>query len=110
VDLKEKNNTMRHKSFLHNSLRLDGITKLLHIVSTNPMYFSELFINSKIKFKASFLKYLRYCVENDFITKFPVSKKNLPDRYCGLKQTSQHYMFYKTTDKGKEFLNLLNIE
>lgn len=95
----------RRLSFLDTSLRLDGITEIVTLCKGSK-YFTELRMASQIKFKKSFLKYVRYCVDQGFISKFEVSYKNLPDRYIGLKLSASHYTFYQTTSRGKQFLEL----
>ncbi len=96
----------RRPSFLDTSLRLDGIIELVTL-SKDSMYFSEIRMASRIKFKKSFLKYLRFCVEKNFIEKTIVSYKDLPDRYRGRKPSGPNYIFYTITDSGRTFLELI---
>jgi len=96
----------RRPSFLDTSLRLDGIIEIVTL-STQSMYFSEFRLASKIKFKKSFLKYLRYCVEKNFVNKSQIHYKDLPDRYRGRKLAAKFYTFYLITAKGQKFLELV---
>jgi len=96
----------RRPSFLDSSLRLNGIIELVTLAK-NSMYFSELRLTSRIKFKKSFLKYLRFCVEKNFIEKTIVSYKDLPDRYRGRKPSATNYTFYKITKSGRLFLEII---
>ena len=97
----------RGSSFLDSSLRLDGITDILNIVSEEPRYFTQVMNESRIKFKKSFLKYLKYCVEQGFMTKSQVSKSGAHERYHVLMSKGRFFTFYQITDKGRTFLEMV---
>ena len=67
-----------------------SLLKLLYQVRKNPMTFSELYSESKIRMKRSFLNYLDLCIKYDFIRKDPRGSN----------------MIYSITDKGKTMLEL----
>ena len=101
---------MRHRrgpSFLDSSLRLNGITDLLQIVDKEPINFSALYKVTRIKFRSSYLKYLKYCVEQGFMTKTQVSKSGAHERYHALMSKGRFFTFYQITDKGRTFLELI---
>ena len=96
----------RRPSFLDTSLRLDGITELLQIINMEPRKFSDLCKVSKIKFKKSFMKYLRYCVDQGFMTKTRVSRSGAHERFHALMSKGRFYTFYHITAKGRLFLEI----
>lgn len=67
-----------------------SLVKLLYRLSGGPMTFTDLYTSSKIRMKRSFLNYLRFCVEYNFITK---------------KSLGQN-MIYSITERGMTMLNL----
>ena len=67
-----------------------SILKLLYQVRGEPMTFSGLYSKSKIRMKRSFLNYLHFCVDYNFIEKNAVGPN----------------MIYSITDKGMTMLNL----
>jgi len=99
--------TPRRTSFLYNSLKLDGITELLQIVNKEPRYFSQLFSTCRIKYKKSFLKYLKYCVDQEFMTKTKVSKSGAHERYHARMAIGRFYIYYHISDKGRTFLEMV---
>jgi len=67
-----------------------SLLKLLHQISCGPMTFSDLYTNSKIRMKRSFLNYLHLCIDYNFI-------KKESDGPC---------MYYSITERGRTMLNL----
>ena len=67
-----------------------SLLKLLYQLRASPLTFSNLYLNSKIRMKKSFLNYLRLCVDYNFIKKEPVGPN----------------MIYTITDKGRVMLDL----
>lgn len=67
-----------------------SLLKLLYQLKCRPMSFSELYTNSKIRMKRSFLNYLHFCIDYRFITK----------------QTVGSSVIYSITDRGRTMLNL----
>jgi len=98
----------RRPSFLDSSLRLDGITELLTLLSRESKYFSQLRMESRIKFKKSFLKYLRYCVKQEFLTTSKVPIKQISERYRGIAYVNGYYTFHHITEKGRLFLEMVS--
>lgn len=91
----------RRPSFLDSSLRLNGISAILESLYDGELTFTQLFIDSNIKFKKSFLKYLHYCEDKQFITrKMGVSK--IPNRWEG-----RPVKYSTITHKGREFLEMI---
>jgi predicted transcriptional regulator len=66
------------------------ILKLLYPLNCNELTFSDLYTNSKIRMKRTFLKYLRFCVDYNFITKHSAGQN----------------VIYSITDKGRIMLGL----
>jgi len=96
----------RKPSFLDYSLRLDGITDILQIVSNEPRYFTQVLNQSRIKFKKSFLKYLNYCKEKDLVESYQTTITASRGRGRGITKHG-HVTFYHITDKGRKFLELV---
>jgi len=91
----------RRPSFLHSSLRIDGITAILESLRKGELTFTQLYMDSNIKFKKSFLKYSKYCKDKQFVTsKRGISKT--PNRWEG-----RTVVYYSITEKGREFLEML---
>ncbi len=67
-----------------------SILKLLYQLRGNPMTFSNLYSKSKIRMKKSFLNYLHFCADYNFIKKEPVGSN----------------VIYSITDKGRTMLAL----
>jgi hypothetical protein len=67
-----------------------SILKLLYQLRGDPMTFSDLYTSSKIRMKRSFLNYLRFCIDYDFIRK----------EYVG------QYAIYSLTERGRTMLDL----
>ena len=66
------------------------LLKLLYQLSCNPMTFTDLYTNSKIRMKRSFLNYLRLCTDYSFVTKEPAGS----------------FMIYTITERGRTLLRL----
>ncbi len=67
-----------------------SLLKLLYQLRGNPMTFSNLYSKSKIRMKTSFLNYLHFCADYNFIKKEPVGSN----------------VIYSITDKGRTMLAL----
>ena len=67
-----------------------SILKLLYQLRGSPLTFSNLYLKSKIRMKKSFLNYLHFCVNYNFIKKEAVGSN----------------MIYSITDKGRTMLDL----
>lgn len=67
-----------------------SLVKLLYQLSSGPLNFSDLYTRSKIRMKKSFLSYLRFCIDYNFVTK----------------QSEGQNMIYSITDKGRIMLGL----
>ena len=67
-----------------------SILKLLYQLRGNPMTFSNLYLKSKIRMKKSFLNYLHFCANYNFIKKEAVGPN----------------MIYSITEKGRTMLDL----
>lgn len=70
------------------------LLKLLYQLSCNSMTFTDLYTNSKIRMKRSFLNYLKLCVDYDFVKKDPAGA-------C---------MIYSITEKGRVLLGMFLIK
>ncbi len=71
-----------------------SLLKLLYQLSCNPMTFTDLYTNSKIRMKRSFLNYLKLCVDYNFVTKKPLGS-------C---------MIYTITEKGRVMLGMFMVK
>jgi len=71
-----------------------SIIKILYPLSKEQNCFSDLFKNSKIRLKRSFLRYLNFCIEIGMIEK--ISEKRGINR------------FYSITEKGRLFLEMFS--
>lgn len=91
---------MRHRSFLDSSLKIDGITAILKATSGELSYYSQVFIKSNIKFKKSFIKYLKFCTDREFVTATPGINET-PSR-----GENRPVVFYTITEKGRNFLEM----
>lgn len=67
-----------------------SLLKLLYQLGCSSMTFSDLYTNSKIRMKRSFLNYLHFCVDYNFVTKQSVGQ-------C---------VVYSITERGRMMLNL----
>jgi len=67
-----------------------SILKLLYQLRGNPLTFSNLYLKSKIRMKKSFLNYLHFCVNYNFIEKEAVGSN----------------MIYSITENGRTMLDL----
>jgi predicted transcriptional regulator len=67
-----------------------SLLKLLYQLSCGSMNFSDLYANSKIRMKRSFLNYLKLCLDYDFVRKETVGPS----------------VIYSITEKGRVMLNL----
>ena len=57
----------RKMSFLSASLALSGITEILEILTKKPVHTNKIFSESRTSFKNSFLKYLKFCKDKEFV-------------------------------------------
>ena len=67
-----------------------SLLKLLYQMRCGPMTFSNLYTNSKIRMKQSFLNYLHLCIEYNFVSK----------------ETIGPNVIYSLTDRGRRMLDL----
>lgn len=67
-----------------------SLLKLLYQLRYGPMTFSNLYTNSKIRMKRSFLNYLHLCIEYNFVSK----------------ETIEPNVIYTLTDRGRRMLDL----
>jgi predicted transcriptional regulator len=67
-----------------------SLLKLLYQLSYGPRTFSDLYTSSKIRMKRSFLNYLRFCVEYNFVEKHTMGQN----------------VIYSITHKGRIMLSL----
>lgn len=79
--------TIKARTHDYNTLSL---IKLLYQLHKAPMNFSELYLKSNIRMKKSFLNYLRFCVNYNFISKINIGANSI----------------YSITTKGKTMLGL----
>ena len=91
----------RRRSFLRSSPAIDGVAAILKSLRRGEITFSQLFIDSNIKFKKSFLKYLNYCKDKQYVTKKPGFSKT-PNRWEG-----RPVMYYSITERGWRFLEVI---
>ena len=91
----------RKVSFLDSSLKIDGIISVLQpLIYARDIITTRLWIDSNIKHKQSYYKYLNFCIEKQFvvrtphITKFGKEKKGMP-------------VYHSITDKGRLFLEII---
>ena len=66
------------------------VIKLLYQINCRPMTFSDLYASSKIRMKRSFLNYLHFCVDYNFVKR----------------ETRESSVYYTITERGKIMLNL----
>lgn len=97
----------RKKSVLSTSLRLNGIIDILETIIPQPLYFTQVMKQSKITYKKSFLNYLRFCKEHGFVCTYTEPTHHYIDRYRGRHRGEKGYTFYKITDKGRLFLEMV---
>ena len=71
-----------------------SLLKLLYQLSSGSMNFSDLYTNSKIRMKRSFLNYLKLCVDYNFVTKEPAGS----------------HMIYSITEKGRVLLGMFMVK
>lgn len=76
---------------------LPNLLKLLHTVSSGSKTFSEVYQKSGMRHKASFLKYLHFCEEMNFLGK-------------NYHQNDERSNEYFLTESGRELLNLFRME
>jgi hypothetical protein len=67
-----------------------SLLKLLYQLRCGPLTFSNLYTNSKIRMKQSFLNYLHLCTEYNFVSK----------------ETIGPNVIYSLTDRGRRMLDL----
>lgn len=99
---------MRRPSFLHTSLRLDGVTHLIEVISDEPLTSTRFFLSSQIKFKSAFLKYVKYCVDSGFITKYYSKLYTTIQVTTEIyeKHPKKYHVMYKITDLGRHWLEI----
>jgi len=98
--------TLRRPSFLDTALKIDGVLDVLECVKMEPINYTRLIKTSKISHKQSFLKYLRYTLENKFVEKYGMSVKKLDGRWKSTLNPRGYYRFYKITDLGRTWMEM----
>lgn len=75
------------------------LLKLLYPLKKHrDLSFSELYYCSGIRMKSSFLNYLNFCKEFEFVTRKAIKKR--------FKQKGDSIVEYNITDKGRQFMAL----
>ncbi|KKN76263.1 hypothetical protein LCGC14_0372890 [marine sediment metagenome] len=95
----------RSTSFLDLSPALDGITEVLTILLKKPMYFNQMFRESKVQLKNASLRYFNICKDKGFI----IGKEEslLINNGRGINKRPVLLMVYHVTAKGALFLELV---
>jgi len=99
-------------SLLDNSPRLSGIVQILKN-AREPLRYSELYTNSQIRFKQSFLKYLKFCSQKQLIERKLVTKSEYYEtlshskHFKNIRSTEPFRPLYKISQKGRQFLELI---
>jgi len=98
----------RAGSFLDTSLRINGITHLIELISLGPLTTSKFFNANQIRYKSSFLKYCRYCVDNGFMTKYYVKLYTTTPVSTELyeQHPKKYHVMYRITDLGRHWLEI----
>ena len=97
----------RGKSFLDASLKIDGIIDVLRLTAKKPIRFTVLRDKSRIKMQLSFLKYLNYCMDQEFMTKKESNKTVRLFGYEHHYNKRVYHTHYSITAKGRKFLELV---
>jgi len=80
-------------------LSILNLIKILYPIMKSPdLSFSELYYCSGIRMKHSFLSYLNFCKQFEFVTRTGIKRR--------FKQKHDSIVQYNITDKGRTFLNL----
>ena len=95
----------RSTSFLDVSPALDGITEVLTILLKKPMYFNQMFRESKVQYKNASLRYFNICKDKGFIVGKEEHLKIKNGR--GYNKRPILLMVYSVTAKGALFLELV---
>ncbi len=90
---------MKGVSLLHSSPSILGLVYVCKVARLDTT-FTELYKKSNIKFKKSFLSYLKFCKDNNLIVRIGISHTGL--------RGQRKSPIYRTTDEGHQFLTLLN--
>lgn len=96
----------RKPSYLDSSPRTEGILDILHVLSDQPLYFTQILKKSRTKYKPSFLKYLHYCETKGFIESYKKSSQLKLGRFRG-EQRNATLSYYQITKKGRTLLKWL---
>ena len=95
----------RKMSFLSASLALSGITEILEILTKKPVHTNKIFSESRTSFKNSFLKYLKFCKDKEFV--YCVEQGLIIPNGRGFTKKPKLLMVYHITGKGTQFLELV---
>jgi len=90
----------RNYSFARQGLGLNGVQDILSCVGEGRR-FSQIYKISKIHFKKSFIKYLKFCVDKKLVRHWTVYGTKGKNIYKPLES------WYVITDKGRLFLEML---
>lgn len=85
----EKERSPQNVSVKENGLKLFSILKILFPMLSESQTFSKLYMRSEIKYKSSYIKYLKFCENNGFF-----------ERNTGV---------FTITDKGRDLLNMFRL-
>lgn len=97
--------TLRQRSFLDSSLKMDGILEILSIIQKKPMWFSEMCRASRIKFRNANVKYLKYCKDKGLVCGVDTLLKIPNGR--GYSKKEKSFVVYSITIKGSMILEWL---
>ena len=95
----------RGPSFLDSGIKLNGITIILESAK-KPVHHTELQEASNIKFKQSFQRYLRWCLDKKFLSVMSFSTRYGKHKY-GDRKVNGYYRVYQLTKRGAYLLGLL---
>lgn len=97
----------RGKSFLDKSMRLNGVVEILQLTRKKPISFTDMRDTSKIKFKKSLLKYMRFCVEKKLVRKKEGMQWKKITGWGHKYDRRVHNINYFITARGRKFLELV---
>jgi predicted transcriptional regulator len=96
----------RRPSFLDSSLRLDGITEILTLLTNNPMYFRQIRRVTRIRYAPAILKYLKFCKEKGLVQWN--EELLIIQNGRGTSKKAHYYTVYTVSDKGRVFLEMFS--
>jgi len=98
----------RRPSYLRTSLKLDGLVEIISIVRESPKYLAEIQRNSRICMKGTTTKYVKYCSDKGFFDSYFIPRRGHGSRFEKNKTKNKYYRYYRITDKGSKFLEILS--